>query len=313
MVSAILLAIYFLSIGSHLLLWFVYVRQYRFASLIFDLLPFYPIFIFLYLAIQLAIFNPIGSSSNALLRLSGIVYYIIVIFQLVVFYNWARIYSIRNYELFLNDIRDHSNLRIMNWNEIDEDLSGNPELVTIIIRHDVDINPSRTKKMLELENSMNIDSCYFFRVKATTYKFDEILPLIENYRKSNQITFGFHYASITNAGGSLEMAPSVFKQEVTEFREFYNIRFVTGHGDKNRNRRLITENLVNLEELNLVSAYDLYKTHYISEAGGLRKVSEQFGSTNINAQLNQIKHLDNGSVVQILIHPDWWFKHIWIR
>ena len=65
---------------------------------------------------------------------------------------------------------------------------------------------------------------------------------------------------------------------------------------------------MDLNSLGLISSYDLPHDYYISDAGGKHHFKTK-GNDNVTFE-DQLKVIDEGklgTLVQILIHPDWWF------
>ena len=82
---------------------------------------------------------------------------------------------------------------------------------------------------------------------------------------------------------------------------------ISAHGDKFRNRRLVTEEMINLSALQLHSSYDIPHDQYLSEAGGFHHFLRDNRKITFIDSLAIIDNLSSGTLVQILIHPDWWF------
>lgn len=295
------------ALAGSVFLWFVYSRYYRFATKIFDFLPFYPIIVLLGFVTSICgIFYLF--SNNILLPI--IITSLTIYFgtQFTLFWRWFSSYRLKNYSKFLQRLKNNSNIRIIAVNEWLNNPQKDPDHVLVLIRHDVDISLIRAKRMSIEEKKLNIPSCYYLRNNAERYSFDEAKQFIQYLTESSLFSVGFHYESITKVKGDLTKATEIFSEEVKEFRTIYPIRMVAAHGDKYRNGRLVSERLVDLESLKLKSSYQLPYNHYLSEAGGFH----HFKSRNNKKEtfLEKLKVLDEitiGSLVQILVHPDWWF------
>ncbi|MEA1900757.1 MAG: hypothetical protein U9N47_08335 [Thermodesulfobacteriota bacterium] len=55
-----------------------------------------------------------------------------------------------------------------------QDCIQQPIEKTIIIRHDVDLLPGNSLKMARMENSENVNACYYFRIVKESYDEDII-------------------------------------------------------------------------------------------------------------------------------------------
>jgi hypothetical protein len=288
-------------------LWFVYIRQYRFATLLFDLLPFYPILVLLGLVTSIICIVLLVNECNLTLLLSILVL-INYFLQFTLFWRWFSSYRLKNYSKFLQKLVNKSDIRVISVIEWLDQPKKDPSHILVLIRHDIDINLARARRMLSEEKKYNISSCNYFRNNAERYSLNQAKKIINDVAKTGLSTIGFHYETIRNATGDISKAVKLFSKEVEEFRLIYPIRMVAAHGDRYRNRRLVSEKLVDLKSLKLESSYFLPHDYYLSDAGG----SHHFTYLNnkketIMEKLRIIDEITPGSLVQILIHPDWWF------
>ncbi|MHA2243688.1 MAG: hypothetical protein ACXADY_01835 [Candidatus Hodarchaeales archaeon] len=296
------------AIAGSLFLWFVYVKQFRFATILTDLLPFYPFLIFVGFVTSISGIIYLLMNGNILIPL--IITLLLLYFgvQFFLFWRWFSSYRLNNYSKLLQKIKNNSKFRVIGVDEWFDNPQKDSDHVLVLIRHDVDISLVRAEKMLMEEKKFDIPSCYYFRNNAERYSFDEAKRFIHSLTKYPLFSVGFHYESVANANGDLTKAAELFFKEVEEFQLIYPIRMVAAHGDKYRNRRLVSEKLVDLESLKLKSSYQLPYDLYLSDAGGFH----HFTSINSKKEtfMEKLKMLDEitiGSIVQILVHPDWWF------
>jgi hypothetical protein len=281
-------------------------KQYRFATLLFDMLPYY---LYLILISTLIGFYSVFSFDISLstklffaaiiLVISGILY--------TKFAEWYKSYHFSRYKVFLEKIQEEESIEIISWEAWKNSPRKDPNKILILIRHDVDIFLSRAKRMFELERSMGIPSCYLFRNNAERYTIDEGMTLINEIKKDPKFEIGFHYETIANADGDLEKATELFGSELKALRKHFDVNYIAAHGDKYNNRRLKDQGYIDLEEFKLISAYDLPNDIYISDAGGLRKYLVSNQNAPFIDNLEVIFSLPKGSLVQILLHSDWWF------
>ena len=294
-------------VGSSFL-WFVYRRQSRYATLLFDMINFYLILIIFALLTSLisTIFLFITENNDIFLFLTPIII-VWYFYQLYYFYRWNRAYSIQNYISFLEKIKLRPDFEIINWKDWLKNPTRNPDKVKILLRHDVDIIFDRFIKMMEIEEKLGIPSCYFIRDNAERYKFEKAIPYIKKMESSNLFEPGLHYQSITNASGNIEKGKELFKKEVDAYRKYYPLVFVAAHGDKYDNKRLFYEKLVDFDQIGVYSAYSIGHDHYISDSGGLHHYDNFYGKRIfISDMLESLFDVPKNSIVQILIHPDWW-------
>lgn len=290
----------------YFVLWVIYFRQYRFASYLFDLLPFYTWISLVSGIVASAVFWILFHES--ILKLFSIAL-VIALFapQVVLFKKWQRFYKIGKYEKLLVELSLNNKIKLLSFEDYLDQKTPNTEKSIVIIRHDVDISLKRAEKMLQLDKKYEIPSTYFFRNKCEKYIFEDIIGILNDIKKHKQIQVGFHYSTLTNTKGNIEEAKSKFVEELSLFNRYVPIKFLAAHGDRFRNRQLITNKIINLEELNLYSAYEIHHDIYLSEAGGLHHFKRSEGKITFDKQIEILDNPPIGKVIQILIHPDWWF------
>ncbi|MFX1282162.1 MAG: hypothetical protein ACFFB5_00845 [Promethearchaeota archaeon] len=295
------------ALAGSVFLWFVYFKNYRFATILFDFLPFYPIFVLSgFVTSSYGLIYLFGN--NILLPLILGLFLLYFGVQFTIYWRWYASYRLKYYLEFLRRLKNNPKFRIIGINEWLDRPQKDPDHVLVLIRHDVDISLIRAKRMLEEEEKLEIPSCYYLRNSAERYSFDEAKEFIYYLHSSSLFSVGFHYESITKAKGDLTKATKLFLEEVEEFRSIYPIRMIAAHGDKYRNRRLVSERLVDLKSLELKSSYQLPYDQYLSEAGGFHHFeSKNNKKETFMEKLKVVDKITTGSLVQILIHPDWWF------
>ena len=282
----------------------IYYRNFRFATLIFDLLPYYPVFCiggiaitslgYIFLGLKMWVFIVL----LVILSING--------YLLPGFLEWRSFYSLDYYSNFLKRIQERDDIIVIPFSEWLSHKTPDKEKITVLIRHDVDINLDRARRMAKIEKSNNISSCYLFRNNAERYTIEEAEPIIQEFMKQS-FEIGFHYETIANANGDLNKAQSLFEEELNTMRKIAPINLIAAHGDKFRNRQLIDNNLIDLKRLEVTSAYFIGFDRYISEAGGNRLFLRDNKYTSIKEELESLFSETKGTVVEILIHPDWWF------
>ncbi len=271
-------------------------KQLRFATLLFDLLPYYPLLelsaavcftIGLYLWLPLlyvALLASIGWMATLLLT--------------YLFIEWRKGYSIDQYRLFLRAIIDERYDILLFNDHIDGDFEKNK--VSVLLRHDVDISLPRARKMYEIEKEEGIRSTYFFRMHAERYSHEEAIPLIKQLQNEG-FGIGMHYDMLSFTKGDREKAIALFREDLLRLRETATTHIVCPHGHrKYKNREIWSE--LDRESLQVWSAYDMKYDIYISDAGGKRIIDSR--GRHILGRVGETKP---GQVVQVLIHPDWWF------
>lgn len=96
----------------------------------------------------------------------------------------------------------------------------------VILRHDVDRKPENALKMAELENSLGINSTYYFRMKEDVFKHAIIKEIA-----SMKHEIGYHYEVLDKAKGNFEKAMKIFEEELKKFGEICEVKTVCMHGN----------------------------------------------------------------------------------
>jgi len=94
-----------------------------------------------------------------------------------------------------------------------------------IIRHDVDRFPGHALRMAMLEQSLGVRSTYYFRVKRHTFN-PRIIRSI--HRLGHEI--GYHYESLSDAGGNIPNAIADFLENLYRLRRVSPVSTVSMHG-----------------------------------------------------------------------------------
>lgn len=273
------------------------IRQYRYATRLFDLLPFYPYLaivtfsvygiVCLYLFDLLAWIIPMVALGAAI---TGILVFISL--------RWRRCYSFERYAGFLDRLKEKKYL----FRSFEKYFAGegiDPERVNIFLYHDVDLSIPRLKKMIEMEKERGITTAAIFRLHSEKYSYSKTIPVIKSLSKEG-IEIGFHYEVLTQTKGDKEKAIEIFEKELLMMRKEVSTIIVTPHGDKYLNRNIWP--LIDKKRLGIHSLYEVKRDKFLSDAGGYdmrRKLGHHL--------FDELENATKGDVVQILIHADWWF------
>ena len=94
-----------------------------------------------------------------------------------------------------------------------------------LLRHDVDRKPQNALKMALVEAEMGISSTYYFRNKKQSFNKD-IIQKIE--KLGHEI--GYHYETLSDSNGDMDLAINLFEQNLKAFRAIANIETCSMHG-----------------------------------------------------------------------------------
>ena len=94
-----------------------------------------------------------------------------------------------------------------------------------LIRHDVDRMPYRALKMAKLENSIGVKSTYYFRMKPLVFN-SKIIKEVLNLGHE----VGYHYETLSDKNGDLNLAMKEFKKNLIAFRKVAPCKTISMHG-----------------------------------------------------------------------------------
>ncbi len=98
----------------------------------------------------------------------------------------------------------------------------------IILRHDVDLNPSRALNMARIEHQYDIKATYYFRYMPFTFNTN----IIKSISKMGH-EIGYHYETLKKSKGNLNQSINLFKSELEKIKQSgVDIKTVCSHGSK---------------------------------------------------------------------------------
>jgi len=284
---------------------FVLIKQYRFATLLTDLLRFYiPLTVLALISYCTGlILMIIGSTEHLRLFPYEIIYISFgIVFASYLAYSfnqWRGNYSNKLYGQFLDELKKEK-YSIKLFDEYgNKELKIDPDKVNVYIRHDVDLSVPRLLELTQLEKERGINSTLFFRLHSEKYTFDKTIPIIKQFAAEG-FEIGYHYEVLSQTKGNTEEALNLFSKELSDLRKIAPVSVVAHHGDKYDNHKIWP--LVDKKALDVWSAYDMKRDIYITDTGG--NFMTRSNKPHIFDLIEQAKPGDN---VQILIHADWWY------
>ena len=190
-----------------------------------------------------------------------------------------------------------------------------------LIRHDIDRKPKNALKMALLENKIGVKATYYFRTKSHTFK-PEIIKKIESLGHE----IGYHYESLSDTNGNIDLAIKDFTANLTKLRKVANIQTCAMHGQPlkkydNRDIWKIKENENILKkELNIVGEVyldiDYSNIAYINDTGRNWQSTKNNIRDKVNSKINTdfknkeellifVKSKNNLKMI-FQIHPERW-------
>jgi hypothetical protein len=285
-----------LSAATWIFVGFSLKKQYRYATQVFDMLRSYPVLSMV--AWMIAVFAGFFLFDYLTNTLVAVCLAFLTSLLMLYSIRWQSEYHLTRFEEFLDVIISEGFSVI----SLDEYKRGhiNPDTVNVFFRHDVDISLSRAVKMAKIEKEVGIQSTYFFRLHAEKYTFEQAKPIIKKL-VDDGFRIGLHYETLSVAKGNVEKAIDFLEFDLRQLREITPVHAVAAHGQKLYKNRNIWEK-VDKMALEITSAYDMKYDMYLSDAGG-KRLRDKHGKY----LFDRIYEAKPGQIVQVLIHPDWWY------
>ena len=95
----------------------------------------------------------------------------------------------------------------------------------VVMRHDVDRQVERARRLAEVESEMRVSASYYFREKFIDNDSEEI-----RYIESLGQEVGYHYEELVREKGDVDKAYARFVRNVGELRQVVDVRTITMHG-----------------------------------------------------------------------------------
>jgi len=111
---------------------------------------------------------------------------------------------------------------------VEQFITEKPSNQFIILRHDVDLNPSRALNMAKIEHQYGIKATYYFRYMPFTYNTN----IIKTISKMGH-EIGYHYETLKKRKGNMDQSINLFKAELEKIKHSgIDIKTVCSHGSK---------------------------------------------------------------------------------
>lgn len=147
-----------------------------------------------------------------------------------------------------------------------QDFVLQPKTKVVILRHDSDIWPKNDLRFAVIENKMNIQASYYFRIPKTYNP--EIIKKISELGHE----IGYHYENLADTNGNYSKAIKSFEANLSKLRKIYPIKTVAMHGRplSKWDSRLLWEKY-SLEDFDLIGepylSIDYNKVLYLTDTG----------------------------------------------
>jgi len=229
-----------------------------------------------------------------------------------------RDFTLRKYERLCEAVIN-SKYKVITFREFFEqkDEDGN----FIIMRHDIDENVRFALDVAKIEYEQGIRASYYFRTRKKVY-VPEVIDKIASYNHE----IGYHYETVDKAKGNVKLAIELFSEELSMFRQQYDVKTVCMHGNplsKYDNKEIWER--CKLSDFDLLGepylSLDYNKFAYFSDSGRTwsadkNKIKDKVNTSN--SDVIEVKNTDelieiikNGELenICILTHPERWSKN----
>ncbi len=229
-----------------------------------------------------------------------------------------RDFTLRKYEKLCEAIIN-SKYKVATFREFFEQKDEDDNF--ILIRHDIDENIRFALDMAKVEYDYGIRASYYFRTIKKVY-VPEIIDKIAAYNHE----IGYHYETVDNVKGNIELAIKLFSEELSMFREEYDVKTVCMHGNplSKYDNKEIWETC-KLSDFDLLGepylSLDYNNVAYFSDSGRTwdadkNKIKDKIDTPK--SDVIQVKNTDELSEaitkgepenVCVLTHPERWSKN----
>lgn len=203
--------------------------------------------------------------------------------------------------------------------------SSSQPLQFCLLRHDVDRKAGNALKMAQLEHEMGIPATYYFRTKSHTLKPGIILQIHEMGHE-----IGYHYESLSDTGGNIQLALEDFSQNLEKLRSIVPVSTCAMHGrpfssfDNREMWKSDADRQYLLDEFSLLGEVyldiDYTDMLYISDTGrnwltgknNLRDTVATSVAADFQTGQDLLKYLSANPHSRLIfqIHPERWSYHI---
>lgn len=177
---------------------------------------------------------------------------------------------------------------------------------TLILRHDIDYTLNGVLDMAQIEHSLGCTASYLFRVHADEYNLFSCVAftLIQRLLSMGH-EVGLHFEAM-NVGRALGMNPiELLHHEKLVIEAIIGFPVITC--SEHREISSIIHNTPVFRELN--DPYEAGFKHYAMDSRYVRDM-KYLSDSNANwREGDPSLHYGKHERMQILIHPDWWFKY----
>jgi hypothetical protein len=206
------------------------------------------------------------------------------------------------------------NYRCMTHADFMQSGAGNQRIA--LLRHDVDSRPGHAVKLATIERDHGLRATYYFRTRGRAFDADAIRAI---HGLGHEV--GYHYETLTLAGGDVPQALERFRADLALLRELAPIRTASMHGSplSRWDNRAIWQDASPADFDLIGEAYrdiDYTAVVYLNDTGrtwnptryNLRDVTDVIPRISVESTDDLIATIRAGTLQQVVIscHPERW-------
>ena len=161
----------------------------------------------------------------------------------------------------------------------------------VVMRHDVDRQVERARRLAEVESEMRVRASYYFREKFIDDDSDEI-----RYIESLGHEVGYHYEELVSEKGDADKAYARFVRNVKKMRQVADVRTITMHGSP----------MSRFDSKDMWRVYDYKKLGLIGESQIDVDWSEMFYLTDTGRSWNGVSRRDKVADFKLVWEAKGW-------
>ena len=161
----------------------------------------------------------------------------------------------------------------------------------VVMRHDVDRQVERARRLAEVESEMRVGASYYFREKFIDDDSDEI-----RYIESLGHEVGYHYEELVSEKGDADKAYARFVRNVKKMRQVADVRTITMHGSP----------MSRFDSKDMWRVYDYKKLGLIGESQIDVDWSEMFYLTDTGRSWNGVNRRDKVADFKLVWEAKGW-------
>lgn len=130
-------------------------------------------------------------------------------------------FTVNKYTCLLKSLK-HAEYKFQTFSEF---LTNPNSGKVVVLRHDVDLLPSHSLRIAQIECELGIKGSYYFRAVPESWN-EEIIKQIATFGHE----IGYHYESLTTCHGNIDIAYKDFADNLIKLRTLVSVSTICMHG-----------------------------------------------------------------------------------